>query len=570
MSNALPLKQNTLSVPPDEAERRQALDPECSFIVQAPAGSGKTGLLIQRYLKLLTCVEEPEEVVAITFTRKAASEMRQRLVAALTSAQKSAHSSGAQESGQESEHEKVTRALAHAVLRRDAEARWHLAAHPARLRIQTFDSLCASLTRQMPVLSGFGGQPETVDDASDLYLEAARATLDLLDSSEAVAGDVECLLEHLDNDIGRIEKLLVEMLALRDHWLRHIHIRDRHELEAVLRNARRQALRRLHALWTSHPPAMQDELVALARYAGSNLASGGSTSAEYEQFSALDTLPGCEEQDVSCWCTISELLLTKGGDWRKQHTIREGFPPGTSGAKAEKEIAKSWKDRALRLISLLAGNDDGSLRESLHDIRLLPPPAYTEGQWKVLGSITRMLPHAVAQLKLVFQLHNKVDFTEVSQAALRALGDSEAPTDLALALDYRIRHLLIDEFQDTSISQYDLVTKLTAGWEPGDGRSMFVVGDPMQSIYRFRQAEVGLFLLARATGFGNVTLSPISLSANFRSQRGIVDWVNTTFASVMPQLENISMGSVRYSPSVAVRPELPDAAVSVHPFFNDD
>src|SRR5688500_9600480 len=109
---------------PDAGERHRAIDPAHSFVVQAPAGSGKTGLLIQRYLKLLTCVEEPEEVVAITFTRKAASEMRQRLVAALTSAQKSAHSSGAQESGQESEHEKVTRALAHAVLRRDAEARW--------------------------------------------------------------------------------------------------------------------------------------------------------------------------------------------------------------------------------------------------------------------------------------------------------------------------------------------------------------------------------------------------------------------------------------------------------------
>jgi ATP-dependent exoDNAse (exonuclease V) beta subunit len=99
---------------------------------------------------------------------------------------------------------------------------------------------------------------------------------------------------------------------------------------------------------------------------------------------------------------------------------------------------------------------------------------------------------------------------------------------------------------------------------------MFVVGDPMQSIYRFRQAEVGLFLRARATGFGNVTLSPVSLFANFRSQRGIVDWVNATFASIMPQRENISTGSVRYSPSVAVRPELPDAAVSVHPLFNDD
>jgi ATP-dependent exoDNAse (exonuclease V) beta subunit len=569
MSNALPLRQNALGVPPDEAERRQTLDPASSFIVQAPAGSGKTGLLIQRYLKLLACVEEPEEVVAITFTRKAATEMRQRLMVALTSAQE-AQSSGAQEAGQESEHEKTTRTLAHAVLRRDAEARWRLADHPARLRIQTFDSLCASLIRQMPVLSGFGGQPETVDDASDLYLEAARATLDLLDGDDTIAGDVECLLEHLDNDIGRIEKLLVEILALRDHWLRHVHVRERQDLEAALRNARRQALRRLRALWASHPSAMQDELIVLARYAGSNLASGTSISVEYQRLSALATLPGCEEQDASCWCAISELLLTKGGDWRKQHTVREGFPSGASGTKAEKEIAKSWKDRALQLISQLAANDDGSLRQSLHDIRLLPPPAYTEGQWKILGSITRLLPYAVAQLKLVFQLHDKVDFTEVAQAALRALGDPEAPTDLALALDYRIRHLLIDEFQDTSISQYDLVTKLTTGWGPGDGRSMFVVGDPMQSIYRFRQAEVGLFLRARATGFGNVTLSPVSLSANFRSQRDIVDWVNATFANVMPQRENISMGSVSYSPSVAVRTALPGAAVSVHPFFNDD
>ena len=122
-----------------------------------------------------------------------------------------------------------------------------------------------------------------------------------------------------------------------------------------------------------------------------------------------------------------------------------------------------------------------------------------------------------------------MDFTEVAQGALRALGEPEMPTDLALALDYRIRHLLIDEFQDTSISQYDLVVKLTRRMGAGDGRSVLVVGDPMQSIYRFREAEVGLFLRARAEGIGNVALQPISLSANFRSQRGIVDWVNATF-----------------------------------------
>ncbi|MDQ3185905.1 MAG: UvrD-helicase domain-containing protein, partial [Pseudomonadota bacterium] len=214
-------------------------------------------------------------------------------------------------------------------------------------------------------------------------------------------------------------------------------------------------------------------------------------------------------------------------------------------------------------------NDGDTLRHALHDIRRLPPPAYTEKQWEVLGSITRLLPHAVAQLKLVFQSHHKVDFTEVAQGALRALGEPEMPTDLALALDYRIRHLLIDEFQDTSISQYQLVAKLTVGWEPGDGRSMMVVGDPMQSIYRFREAEVGLFLRARGRGIGNVALHPVSLSTNFRSQRGIVDWVNATFAQVMPERENIALGAVPYTESTATHDLLSGAAVSIHPFSNN-
>jgi len=78
----------------------------------------------------------------------------------------------------------------------------------------------------------------------------------------------------------------------------------------------------------------------------------------------------------------------------------------------------------------------------------------------------------------------------------RALGDEQAPTDLSLRLDYQIKHLLVDEFQDTSQNQYTLFSKLTAGWTPGDQRTLFLVGDPMQSIYRFREAEVGLFLQA--------------------------------------------------------------------------
>src|SRR5438874_9156496 len=116
----------------DTAAREAALDPRRSFIVQAPAGSGKTELLVQRYVRLLGTVEKPEEVVAITFTIKAAAEMRRRVLSQLENPADIGH----------------------------------------RLRIQTIDAFCASLTRQMPVVSGFGAQPGIVEDAHEHYHDA--------------------------------------------------------------------------------------------------------------------------------------------------------------------------------------------------------------------------------------------------------------------------------------------------------------------------------------------------------------------------------------------------------------
>jgi len=200
-------------------------------------------------------------------------------------------------------------------------------------------------------------------------------------------------------------------------------------------------------------------------------------------------------------------------------------------------------------------------------MRQLPPPCYSDKQWEVLGAITRLLPYAVAQLNIIFQASSYVDFSEVAQHALLALGDSESPTDLALALDYRIRHLMIDEFQDTSISQFKLIEKLVTGWEEGDGRSLFAVGDPMQSIYRFREAEVGLFLQARSAGISHLVLQPITLRANFRSQQGIIDWINSAFAQIMPDCEDIATGAVVYSTSIATHPRLAGNAVKLYSFF---
>ena len=210
----------------DLRAREEALAPTRSFIVQAPAGSGKTELLIQRYLGLLATVNEPEEIVAITFTRKAAAEMRGRVLGAF------AHAAAGK--APESEHERRTQELARAALARDGARGWRVSDSPARLRIQTIDALCAALTRQMPMLSKFGSQPESIEDAGALYAEAARATVELIEAKDPAADYVERLLVHLDNNVGRVEELLVEMLRRRDHWLRHAMVKERADLEGAL------------------------------------------------------------------------------------------------------------------------------------------------------------------------------------------------------------------------------------------------------------------------------------------------------------------------------------------------
>jgi len=518
---------------PDLRARAEALAPTRSFIVQAPAGSGKTELLIQRYLGLLATVNEPEEIIAITFTRKAAAEMRERVLRAFADA--------AAGKAAESDHERRTQELARAALARDGARGWRIADSPARLRIQTIDSLCAALTRQMPLLSKFGAQPESVEDAGALYAEAARATVELIEARDPAADYIERLLVHLDNNVERVEELLVEMLRRRDHWLRHV-VNERAGLEGALLAERRAALDRVQLLL---PAAVRGELLAVANIACANLAQP-----------PLASLPGSD--DAAGWAALANLLLTKKDEWRKSLTKNDGFPAGAAHAAA--------KQRALALIDGLRAND--ALCAALADTRRLPPPAYTEAQWQLLEAITELLKRAVGQLKLAFQSRGQVDFTEVSQRALLALEDSEGPTDLALRLDYQIRHLLIDEFQDTSISQFELIERLTAGWAPDDGRTLFAVGDPMQSIYRFREAEVGLFLKARAQGIGGVVLSPLELSANFRSQAGIVDWVNEAFAQVMPRVEDIASGAVAYTASQAVHARLDGDAVRIHPLFS--
>jgi ATP-dependent exoDNAse (exonuclease V) beta subunit len=546
----------------DREQRRTALLPDRSFIVQAPAGSGKTELLIQRYLRLLATVDAPEEVIAITFTRKAAGEMRNRILEALE---------GSHNPEPEQEHQRLTWSLARDALGRDREQGWELERNPGRLRIQTIDSLCAGLTRQMPLLSGFGGQPGITEDAQALYLEAARATVRGVEEGEQWSGAVGDLLRHLDNQTARVEEMVATMLARRDQWLRHVAGADpsrieRKTLEAALERIVTEFLNELHGRF---PHQLTETILGLARFAASNLlAEGSKPEHRLLPCASLETLPAAHVTALPQWLGLAELLLTKEGALRKLKGVTKnlGFPTAKSAPDSAtgREYEQKKSDFG-ELLEQLAGCEP--FLSLLAQLAVLPPVHYTPEQWHILQALFQLLKLAVAQLKLVMAARGDVDFIETAERARLALGNAEEPTELAMLLDYRIRHILIDEFQDTAFGQFDLLQRLTAGWEPDDGRTLFAVGDPMQSIYRFREAEVGLYLAARRDGIGSIELEPVNLSVNFRSQQGVVEWVNGVFQQLFPTQEDISTGAVTYAPSEAHHDALGGTAMQFFPFI---
>ncbi|MEO5334931.1 MAG: UvrD-helicase domain-containing protein [Magnetococcus sp. YQC-5] len=542
----------------DANARQAALDPSRSFIVQAPAGSGKTGLLTQRFLRLLALSDHPEEVIAVTYTRKAASEMRTRILDGILLAAGPAP---------EEPHTRLTWVLGREALVRDQQLGWHLTEHPGRLRILTIDALCASLVRQAPALSGFGGRPAVAEEPSIQYRRAARATLRLADGDSRWAPMVTALLDHQDNNWSTAETLLTGMLARRDQWLRRImggEPLSRDSMEAILQAILEHGLAQVAA---AIPPLLRKEMMDLARFASLTVMEKNPDS-KLGEWREQQEFPTSQFENASLWFGLGELLLTGGGTWRKQFNILNGFPPPTAArSPQEGKLFKEMKARAIHLTQTSLMHCE-SLRQALLEIRQLPPPHYSDQQWKMLEILLELLPMAAGQLKLIFAQTDETDFVEAAMGAALALGDPEEPSDLALRLDYRIRHILVDEFQDASHGQFDLLRRLTAGWTGDDGRTLFVVGDPMQSIYRFREADVGLFLKARREGIGAIALVPLSLSVNFRSDAKIVQWVNTTFPNIFPAQEDEALGGVSYTVSHAFHPMAPDEAVTFYPAQN--
>lgn len=523
----------------DQDSRQRAINPEGSYAVSAPAGSGKTELLIQRTLSLLTRVQAPEEILAITFTRKAANEMRERILQALVAAK--------QASPCETRHEQQTRDLANRVLDQDQEMGWSLLDNPGRIGIQTIDGFCLKLANQLCLETGITVPPLMSEDSDALYRQAAERILDFMDAQGPVGDALRRLVSHLDGHLDKLCSLIAQLLASRDSWLPIVvpgHIDESYLQEKVSALIEETLTQAMDALMP-----YSSELEGFMDYAYKHR-----EGASYLHKDFCNSFPEPVPEHLSQWKALRGFLLTKKdgvAKFRAERGLekRLGFP--TESEFADKHEAKARKKAFAALLEEL--NHQPNLLETLDHIDSLPDEDVSHAS-PLNTALFTLLPVAAAEFNTLSQENAETDFTAVTMAAIQALGDKDNPTPLALRLDYKIQHILVDEFQDTSAIQVDLLERLTAGWTQGDGRSLFIVGDGMQSIYAFRKANVGLFIRARRFGIGDTPLQPLDLSANFRSDAQIVDWVNQTFAQVFPAEDRLSQGQVAFTQAQATRP----------------
>ncbi|TAM11218.1 MAG: hypothetical protein EPN72_03840 [Nevskiaceae bacterium] len=514
--------------PADASARQRALDFGRHVIAVAPAGSGKTGLLVQRFLAALATVDEPEQVVAITFTNKAAAEIRIRIDTLLQRA--AAHASPA------SEHDATALQLAQAVIERDRAHGWNLTANPNRLQASTIDGFNNRIASELPLLSGIGGHAQVVDDAAALY---EQAILDLFDDAlgRDAPADLQAAaatwLRSVDNRIDRLLPPLVALLGCRDQWIEPI-LDAQPDDDAVLAALHRDAQQ---ALLDALGPADAAELAELAC-----AASAGDDklvwAAELTGWPAL----GAENSDLHC--KLAQLLVTQQGTPRSSKGINAkiGFPAGTPPQ--------------VRLKALLDKHaDDIRLTAAARGVQSLPPASFPSTLVELRDDLRVLLRRLLAHLQVTMGSRGATDFNEIAARALRALRPDGSYGEALLKRDQRIRHLLVDEMQDTSRIQIELLKQLTQGWEPGDGHSLFLVGDPQQSIYAFRNARVTLFMELWATcQLGTLALERAQLTVNFRSTAPLVAWFNTTFQACFPAADNLTTGAVRYTPADTLEP----------------
>lgn len=479
--------------PADRAARETAVDPTRNIVLEASAGTGKTRVLVDRYVRLTAAGVDPANILAITFTRKAAAEMRQRIVARMR-----------EEAGQ----------LLDAAERRAAGERL------GDVTISTIDAFCLALLQEFPLEAdvdpGFDVADETAlprlaDETLDRAMRICRS-LALRD------GDIALLFSHLgeprlrDGLAALLDRRLVAAGALnrvlratpRDSSVDGACARCAQRLKDALDGAGGGLDRFLDSGPVAHPryAVLAAEIRALAS-ASRGSWHGGNAS----RLRALIV-------------RLEEYLFTRSGDARQRDAYRADEYPGAAARRAHRADA-------LRLAPLVADLVRG-LRRELNGI--------------LARAVWRVFSVAVEQYERTLDARGVIDFAGLLARARALLHTLPEFGRSRYLLESRYQHLLVDEFQDTSRAQWELVQLLVRTWGEGLGLdqdmplrpTLFVVGDRKQSIYGFRDAEVAV--LGEAAGFvsglrpeGDVGLS---IAHSFRSVRPLLAFANDLFTDI--------------------------------------
>ena len=489
---------NITQQPSDHQVRKKALG-QGSFIVQAPAGSGKTSLLVKRFLNRLLDVKSPKEVLALTFTNKAAAEMAQRLKEALEG------------KSEDNEIKKIVEKISKHALKN----KWD-EGYIDTLMVMTIDKLALRLIKQTPILSSSGVNFLTDEDPDDLYRETIRETI----TSNA---ENHLLFKYFDYDYHKLTEQLLALISKRDQWL---------PIVSGLLRSNDKNIEEIYGTYYTNELNIWVEEKIKPNFTNEDLKELEiivSYLADNKNIDRKDKLRSSINYEF--WFYIRDLILTKSGKQiRKKIDTSSGFPATN--------VSKEIKERLLKLIeikinkfNILIDFFNVTYHKNIVDIYPLITP------------FCLLLIDMVTRLNEKFKERRIIDFTQIMGNAVEALRDTHLP----LILDQNISHILVDEFQDTNESQLIFIELLTQNFAGNPEKSFFAVGDPMQSIYRFRKAEVEIFSRVQKNGISDLKLTSLFLNVNFRSNKNIIDWLNNSFSKAFPLIDDSDEGSVPYS-----------------------
>ena len=513
----------------DQQARVDALDPDASLIIQAPAGSGKTELLIQRYLRLLTTVSRCDMVLAVTFTKKAAGEMRARIVYALDCAQ--------HQPMPEQPHAQLTWQLAHAVIHHAQQHHWPLSDLSNHLSIMTIDACCQHFLSLADTPFHLYAQYQLHPQPSTFYRDVIQQFIHsyCLQKSARYYDDFHQLLMHYHHDYRAVEQLMTTALSNREKWIGlTLTTRSTDFITQFLESVNHCQDAHIDRLLAAHTPQQIHDIESV-------LSALHTLNQSLGLSSAIDTLATqtVSDWDIQQWQCFVQLLRTQSEQWRQRFTQQHGIANQASLKRLDASLQSQYADAKSALKLLISHyQTTESLASLLIETLWIPIVDDPETEWACIQPLLNILPALVAFLHLSMDTHQVSDFSGINLQLLSALTDETASQALKLRIYQRYRHVLIDEFQDTSVHQFAMFEQAFSSWQDEPQRTLCVVGDPMQSIYRFRQAEVKLFYQAKNNGFCGVSLQHLQLVRNFRSTNRIVDPLNQIFSAVMSPQHN--------------------------------